>query len=307
MTEQWVKDLATVMNPYTLEISIGLLILLWLGFFIRYHLYLIKPIIKELENFSSFVFKLSNLEEQNESLISKYLSDLNNKSVLNPIWKDYIKNRDAEPELEPYFNEVDMIDIPAKREQSESIPSFLFGIGIVASFFCLLFSFAALPEGADLSTNLYPTISEAILVVIFAILLSYLFGLLTRSSFRKAKTSVAEIQRLLNRKILQAKNDNRFEYISTAINDMTSSLTNYAMLLYLPGYVVIDSEKDKDTSYLYKSKAFNIDNLANLSLNSEIIVSMKDAILENERSDIYELNYEGLGKLYIRDYLEMIL
>lgn len=79
------------------------------------------------------------------------------------------------------------------------------------------------------------------------------------------------------------------------------------LLLYLPGYVVIDSEKDKDTSYLYKTKAFNIDNLANWSADPDAVVSMKDAILENERSDIYELNYEGLGKLYIRDYLEMVL
>lgn len=228
MTQQWVKDLAMVVNPYTLEISIGLLILLWLLFFIRYHLYLIMPIIKEIENFSLFVSRLSNLEERNESLISKYLSDLNSKSVLNPIWKDYKKNRDAEPELEAYFNEVDIIDIHAKREQAESIPSFLFGIGIVASFFCLLISFAALPEGADLSTSLYPTISEVSLIVIFAILLSYLFSMITRSSFRKLKTSVAEIQKMLNRKMGQSKNDNRFEYISTAINDMTSNLTNYA-------------------------------------------------------------------------------
>ena len=75
MTQQWVKDLAMVVNPYTLEISIGLLILLWLLFFIRYHLYLIMPIIKQIENFSLFVSRLSNLEERNESLISKYLSD----------------------------------------------------------------------------------------------------------------------------------------------------------------------------------------------------------------------------------------
>ncbi len=228
MTEQWVKDLATIVNPYTLEISIGVLILLWVLFFIRYHINLIRPIIKELENFSIFVSKLSNLEERNESLISKYLSDLNSKSVLNPTWMDYIKNREVEPELDPYFNEANIIDIPAKRDQSESIPGFLMGMGLVASFFCFFFSFAALPEGVELSTILYPTVSEVLLVVIFAILLSYFFGLLTRSCFRKAKISVAKIQKLLNRKLIQPENNNKFEYISTAINDMTSSLTNYA-------------------------------------------------------------------------------
>ncbi|NLB43034.1 MAG: hypothetical protein GX815_12435 [Clostridiales bacterium] len=81
----------------------------------------------------------------------------------------------------------------------------------------------------------------------------------------------------------------------------------HIMLLYLPGHVVIDAGKDKDASYLYKRAAFNIDNLANWSLDPELVVSMKDAILENKRSEIYELNYEGLGKLYIRDYLEMTL
>lgn len=90
------------------------------------------------------------------------------------------------------------------------------------------------------------------------------------------------------------------------------------LLLYLPGHVVLDSEKEKDASYLYKKKAFNAvfpnlddenaqDVLASWSLDTDTVVSMKDAILENERSEIYELNYEGLGKLYIRDYLEMIL
>ncbi|NLC43546.1 MAG: hypothetical protein GX783_04615 [Clostridiales bacterium] len=227
MTEQWIKELALVVNPYTLVISIGILILFWFVFFIRYHLYLIKPIKKELKDFTVFISRFSNQEERNESLISNYLNNLNKKSVLNGIWVDYIENRESEPELELYFNEADIIDIPAKREYTESIPGFLLAIGLVASFFCLFFSLAALPEGADLSTNLYATIGQVLLIFIFTILLSYLFGMLTGSCLSKAKISVAEIQKLLNRKLVQTKDDNKYEYISTAINDMATSLTNY--------------------------------------------------------------------------------
>ncbi|NLC43544.1 MAG: hypothetical protein GX783_04605 [Clostridiales bacterium] len=90
------------------------------------------------------------------------------------------------------------------------------------------------------------------------------------------------------------------------------------LFLYLPGYVVVDSEDKEYASYLYKEIAFNrtfrshndeIDlvNQASWSLDPDSVVSIKDAILENKRSEIYELNYEGIDKLYIRDYLDMIL
>ncbi len=84
------------------------------------------------------------------------------------------------------------------------------------------------------------------------------------------------------------------------------------LLLYIPGHVIVDTENEKDVSYLYKKAAFgavfrNLDSFNNRisrSLDKDTVISMKDAILENKRSEIYELNYEGLGKLYIRDYLD---
>jgi hypothetical protein len=90
------------------------------------------------------------------------------------------------------------------------------------------------------------------------------------------------------------------------------------LFLYLPGHVVIDFKKDKDQSFLYKKGAFQVAYRAfeaaggfqgktNWVVESEKIESMKSSILENRVSEIYELNYEGLGKLYIRDYLETIL
>ena len=84
------------------------------------------------------------------------------------------------------------------------------------------------------------------------------------------------------------------------------------LLFHIPGHVVVDTENEKDTSYLYKKAAFeaafrNLDSFNNRiswSLDKDSVISTKDAILENKRSEIYELNYEGLGKLYIRDYLD---
>lgn len=90
------------------------------------------------------------------------------------------------------------------------------------------------------------------------------------------------------------------------------------LFLYIPGHVVVDPKDNENVSYLYKEAAFNkafrdlntetdLTGQITWSLDPENIVSMKDAILENKRSEIYMLNYEGIDKLYIRDYLDMIL
>jgi hypothetical protein len=125
LTDQWVRDMAMLVEPYTLEISIGMLILLWVLFFIRYHLYLIRPILKELIRFSKFLSGLSNMEDQNESLISKFLSDLNSKSVLNPIWIEYLENHHVDSDLESYFSEESILVLAAKQEKAQSVPAFL--------------------------------------------------------------------------------------------------------------------------------------------------------------------------------------
>jgi ABC-type transporter Mla subunit MlaD len=228
LTDQWVRDMAMLVEPYTLEISIGMLILLWVLFFIRYHLYLIRPILKELIRFSKFLSGLSNMEDQNESLISKFLSDLNSKSVLNPIWIEYLENHHVDSDLESYFSEESILVLAAKQEKAQSVPAFLLAVGLLGSFFSLLFSLMSLPEGAVLSSSLYPIISELILIVIFAILVSYLNCMLNKACYAKAEYEVCEIQKLLKRKLPQAKSDSKFEYISTAINNLTSSLSTYA-------------------------------------------------------------------------------
>lgn len=90
------------------------------------------------------------------------------------------------------------------------------------------------------------------------------------------------------------------------------------LFLYFPGHVVIDFEKDRDRSFLYKKGAFQIayrtfaaangfQGRSKWTIELEKVESIKNAILENRVSEIYELNYEGLGKLYIRDYLDAIL
>ncbi|MDD4681177.1 MAG: hypothetical protein PHP79_09925, partial [Clostridia bacterium] len=196
MTLQWVKIFATAIEPYTLILSIVIMILLWLLFFIRYHLCLILPISKELERFSLYLSRLSNSEERNEYLVSKYMSNLSDKSVLSSIWNDFLRGREAEPKQESYFSELYVIDIPAKKEGAASVPTFLLTMGLAASFLRLFFTFVVLPEGADLSAALYPAVSEVILIILFAILISYLFAIFNRSFFGKAKTSLYEIRKL---------------------------------------------------------------------------------------------------------------
>ena len=172
MTLQWVKIFATAIEPYTLILSIVIMILLWLLFFIRYHLCLILPISKELERFSLYLSRLSNSEERNEYLVSKYMSNLSDKSVLSSIWNDFLRGREAEPKQESYFSELYVIDIPAKKEGAASVPTFLLTMGLAASFLRLFFTFVVLPEGADLSAALYPAVSEVILII-FPIYLLY--------------------------------------------------------------------------------------------------------------------------------------
>lgn len=90
------------------------------------------------------------------------------------------------------------------------------------------------------------------------------------------------------------------------------------MFMYIPGHIVVDFKKYNNKSYLYKKRAFKnayrdfdagggFSGKYNWPLELEKVVPLKDNILENKYSDVYELSYERLGKLYIRDYLETIL
>jgi hypothetical protein len=88
------------------------------------------------------------------------------------------------------------------------------------------------------------------------------------------------------------------------------------LFLHLPGHVVVDLKENSSTSYLYKNNIFHaayeqfdtaggFEGKSSWPLESEeSIEPIKNAILENNHSEIYELIYEGMGKLYIRDYLE---
>lgn len=225
--EQWIKTISKVAEPYFLEISVGLLILLWLLFFIRYHISLVLPIIKEYNSFSLFLSQLTNLEESNEARISGYLN-LNKKSQLNSVWNDYLENRKSQADYEYYFNETNLINVPAKKEQVVTVPAFLLTIGLVLAFLCLFISFASVPDGITLSSNLYSVISKVVLIVIFAILISYLYDILNRSFYAKAKASVYKIQRLLCNKLGQTLEEDQFAHMTASIDNLTSSLSNYA-------------------------------------------------------------------------------
>ena len=90
------------------------------------------------------------------------------------------------------------------------------------------------------------------------------------------------------------------------------------VLLPIPSHVIVDIQKNKRISYLYKKSAFQKafrafeaaggpEGQSCWPLDAEAVVPLKNFILENQQSDIYEVTYERLGKLYLRDYLEIIL
>ncbi|HHY82511.1 MAG TPA: hypothetical protein GX505_07505 [Clostridiales bacterium] len=90
------------------------------------------------------------------------------------------------------------------------------------------------------------------------------------------------------------------------------------LFMYLPGHVVVDFKKDIKKSYLYKKAKFQLslksfgaqggfEGKCAWPMDTDSVIPVKSVILENHHSEIYELDYERLGKLYIRDYLEMYL
>lgn len=105
------------------------------------------------------------------------------------------------------------------------------------------------------------------------------------------------------------------------------------IVIHLPKYVVVDLEKDRAVSYLYKQNVFSYKlrqyksgtasaaqdaeqtqdkqddkqddkDSAKWIIDPEEVVTLKDAMLNGVESDIYSMNYERISKLYIKDFLE---
>ena len=139
MTLQLIESISVKLSPFSLVISLGILLLLWIIFFIRYPILLINPILKELKAFSILLSSFDNSNKDNMDKLEKYFSDREKKSVLRTIWSDFIENRSIYPDWDEYFNNFSLIDVPAKKSQTYSIPSFLFTIGLALSFFCFYY------------------------------------------------------------------------------------------------------------------------------------------------------------------------
>jgi hypothetical protein len=225
---QLIGFLTTYLASYSLEISSGLLLLLWAVLFICYPVMILKPVNKELQYFLEFLSGLENWDEANEARLEKYITNTRDKSFLQPIWKDYMENHSVQPAWDEYFNEHSLIEVPAKKSHILSIPSFLITIGLALSFFCFILQFAGVQPGSDLSQVLYPAIVEVTVVALFAILLSYLFNRIIHSMFNKAEASVYEINRMLRRKLSFDQDDLQLNHITSALDNMSSSLSNYA-------------------------------------------------------------------------------
>ncbi len=90
------------------------------------------------------------------------------------------------------------------------------------------------------------------------------------------------------------------------------------MFMYISEHVVVDIKNDMNQSYLYRKQAFKIahraffeaggfKNQGSWPLELEKVVPIKDTILENRNSEIYKLDFKGINKLYIRDFLETVI
>jgi hypothetical protein len=90
MTLQLIESISVKLSPFSLVISLGILLLLWIIFFIRYPILLINPILKELKAFSILLSSFDNSNKDNMDKLEKYFSDREKKSVLRTIWSDFI-------------------------------------------------------------------------------------------------------------------------------------------------------------------------------------------------------------------------
>lgn len=228
MVGQFIGFLTTYLVPYSLEVSLGLLLLLWVVFFIRYPVSLLNPVIKELQLFLEFLSELGNSSEVNQTQMEKFISNTKGNSFIRPIWNDYKENREFQPDLQEYFNERSLVEVPAKKNHTFSIPPFLVTIGLALSFFRFILQFLTVQPGAVLPQVLYPAIVDIAVVALFAILLSYLFNRVIHSMFDKAEARVYEINRMIRRKLPHHQEDTQLEQITTALDHMSSSLSAYA-------------------------------------------------------------------------------
>jgi len=210
-----------------LGISLGVLAILWLALYLRYHVGLLIPVIGELEGFAAFLTKLANLNESNEARISEYIKQTKEDSFLRSVWQDYTENRSVDQDLDHYFNSAALADVPAKRSRASSIPSLLITVGLISSFFCLVVQISAFKEEFTPGV-LYSAISQIAVIAIFAVLISYIFSFLNKTLFDKSDDLVNEINRQLKRKLPSSHKDNYLERMAGSIDNMTSSLSSYA-------------------------------------------------------------------------------
>lgn len=228
MSGQLIEFFSARVVPFSLEISLGLLLLLWIIFFIRYPVLLLKPVIKELKYFFEFLSKLDNSSDINRSQVEYFINDAGQKSFLQPIWADYVENWSIQPHWDEYFNKYSLVDVPTKRNKTVSVPSFLTTIGLVAAFFCFFLRIVTAHPDADLTQILYPAVGEVAIVALFAIFLSYLFDRIIRSMFNKADALAHEINKIIRRKIPLTHEYTKLERIISSLDNMTNRLANYA-------------------------------------------------------------------------------
>ncbi|HHY82509.1 MAG TPA: hypothetical protein GX505_07495 [Clostridiales bacterium] len=228
MPTLWIEEFTATLRPYFLGISLGFLSFLWVVLYIRYNVGLLIPVLGELKQFADFLSELRNMDEANENKITEYIEHTRDNSFLRPVWYDYIENRSADPDLNQYFNNTTLADVPAKRNKAASIPAFLVTIGLAASFFCLVIHLAGLKPGESMPDIFYSVISQIAVIAVFSIIISYLFNSLNARLFDKAESRVYEINKLLKRKLPRDQDENYIERIATSVDNMTSSLSSYA-------------------------------------------------------------------------------
>jgi ABC-type transporter Mla subunit MlaD len=228
LAAQLFKQLFNVLGPYAFEISIGLLLVLWFYFFIKYHILRLVPVSRQLDRFCRFLNELDNAAENNEQKINDYIHNNKTKSFLSYAWEDYTANKSVQPDVLLYFDENTLLDEPASRSRAASVPSLIMSIGLLASFACLYAGLGDLSKAFSGQASSLPVVGGVILLAVLTIALSAVYSSLDKSLFDKTEAVVYEIHKFLSRKLVSAQENNQMDRIAISIDSMTDSLAAYA-------------------------------------------------------------------------------
>jgi len=83
------------------------------------------------------------------------------------------------------------------------------------------------------------------------------------------------------------------------------------IFIYFDTCVVVDMGGEEQSAYLYYKESFDLEyenfietDKTHWRIFKENVIDARESIIEEKRSDIYKLNYEFVGRLYLKEILE---